>query len=705
MVRKLLMCCIFVLILVWLVNPKTADAASTYVNNPQRVSVHDPSIFRDEDGMYYIFGSHLADARSADLINWTSMNPDWNSGGRNWQADSVYKGSVGDVVKNFAKPFRWAGYHDADQANGIGVWAPDVIYNPYYVWTDGSGQIGAYMLYFCTSSTWKRSCIGFAVSKRAIGPYDAVDTLVYSGFSKDGAFDGNSTINTRWDNNYLNLAGLIADGTIDDISDKWFNGDGWNHRYAPNAIDPNVFFDKDDNMYMSYGSWSGGLFILPLDKETGKAIYPGEDSTDEISGNFVDRYFGVHIAGGNHQSGEGPYIIYDEETDYYYMYETYGSLLASGGYNMRLFRSKHVYGPYLDAEGNNSADSGSNNTKYGIKLIGNYNFSNQTAYKAAGHNSVLIDEDGHRYIIYHQRFSTNDYFHEIRVRRQYLNEDKWPVETVYEYRDTDEEIDNYEISDMIGTYEIINHGTSTDGNMIASQSICLNGDGTVTGDVTGAWRIKDSGRGYDYIKITTDDTTYKGYFLKQYTERLTTDKVMTFSAIGSDNTCLWGSQTSSLCPVPEIDEEVIIELPEPEAPIEEPTEQPIEHPIVEPTKESGGNVKNDTSDINPVPEKVLSRAIFKSIKNKKKNQAILKWKNVVGADGYQIQYSKKKKFKPKKSINTVNVNDGKKTKITIKNIKSAKLYYFRIRAYQKINNKKVFGKWSAVKKLILTRRT
>ena len=87
---------------------------------------------------------------------------------------------------------------------------------------------------------------------------------------------------------------------------------GWNHLYAPNAIDPNLFFDASgEKLYMSYGSWSGGLFLLELDPATGEAIYPGVDSTDEISGNFVDRYFGVHLAGGNHQSGEAPYIQYD----------------------------------------------------------------------------------------------------------------------------------------------------------------------------------------------------------------------------------------------------------------------------------------------------------------------------------------------------------------------------------------------------------
>ena len=42
---------------------------------------------------------------------------------------------------------------------------------------------------------------------------------------------------------------------------------------------------------MVYGSLSGGLWVLELDKTTGKPIYPGKDGTDSISNNYVDRYW------------------------------------------------------------------------------------------------------------------------------------------------------------------------------------------------------------------------------------------------------------------------------------------------------------------------------------------------------------------------------------------------------------------------------
>lgn len=511
----------------------------------RHVPVHDPSIVK-ANGTYYVFGSHLADAKSKDLMSWEQMNYDWNfRNGDSWKNDSVY----GEILTNLSESFQWAGYNDGDhmtEDSKLGVWAPDVIYNPDYKWSET--EKGAYMLYYCASSTWRRSCIGYAVSKNVEGPYQYVNTIIYSGFTKTGTVDGGGNRNTKWDNSYLNLKELIDENRISGISDNWFtSAGGWNEKYAPNAIDPTVFYGKDGGLYMVYGSWSGGLFILELEKETGDVKYPGTDSTENISGNFTDRYFGTHIAGGNHESGEGPYILYDEETDYYYLYETYGGLTATGGYNMRMFRSRNVYGPYTDASGKNAKDSNKNCSSFGIKLIGNYAFSNQPGYRAAGHNSAFIDDDGQRYLFYHQRFNQPDNqteAHEVRVRKQFMNEDNWPVTAVYEYRG--ETISHYDNDAIVGQYEIINHGTATDGNMIAPQKIDLYADGSIDGDLSGTWeKSTGTGKEYDYITLSIGNTTYKGILYQQFNEEASPRAVMTFSAIGNDNTCLWATRTGN----------------------------------------------------------------------------------------------------------------------------------------------------------------
>ena len=505
--------------------------------NISRVSVHDPSIFYDDnDGTYYVFGSHIATAQSDDLVNWTQVSTDYED-----VDDNVI---YGNLKENLAESFEWAGYDDGDCTGGYAVWAPDVIYNPYYEWDDGT--TGAYMLYYCTSSTWRRSCIGYMVSKTVDGGYEYGDTIVYSGFTNTGSvnYDGDSTRDTTWTNDYLPFNELIDEGVIDGDASTWqcFNSDGsWNNNYAPNAIDPTLFFDESGtDLYMVYGSWSGGLFILDIDEKTGEAIYPGVDGVEETSGNYVDRYFGTHIAGGNHQSGEGPYIVYDENSGYYYLYETYGGLTTTGGYNMRMFRSKNVYGPYVDPAGNEAQNSGTDCYKYGVKLIGNYQFYNQPGYRAAGHNSALITDDGDYYLVFHQRFldSSVGEYHEVRVRQQFLNEDDWPVTAVYENRN--EDIEKYSEDQVVGSYEFINHGNAEkDGSMLTTESVYLDSDGTISGDESGTWEMSD-GDDYTYVRLYIGDATYKGVFFEQTNDN--EEKVMTFTAIGDNNIAVWGSQ-------------------------------------------------------------------------------------------------------------------------------------------------------------------
>ena len=40
------------------------------VDKPEHVCVHDPSIFADTDGTFYLLGSHTASASSDNLIAW-----------------------------------------------------------------------------------------------------------------------------------------------------------------------------------------------------------------------------------------------------------------------------------------------------------------------------------------------------------------------------------------------------------------------------------------------------------------------------------------------------------------------------------------------------------------------------------------------------------------------------------------------------------
>jgi len=91
----------------------------------RRVSVHDPSIVKD-NGLYYVFGSHIGVAKSTDMKNWDLLSSDYQNPSNN----PVY----GNLQSTFKESFKWAGFNEGDNAGGhYGIWAPDVIYNEEYV--------------------------------------------------------------------------------------------------------------------------------------------------------------------------------------------------------------------------------------------------------------------------------------------------------------------------------------------------------------------------------------------------------------------------------------------------------------------------------------------------------------------------------------------------------------------------------------------
>ena len=99
-------------------------------------------------------------------------------------------------------------------------------------------------------------------------------------------------------------------------------------------------------------------------------------------------------------------------------------------------------------------------------------------------------------------------------------------------------------------------------------------------------------------------------------------------------------------------------------------------------------------------EKVtVKKAQISSAKNGRSKQLLLKYKKVQGAKGYEISYSTDKKFKKGVTKKTTG-----KTSYTIKGLKKGKTYYVRIRAYQvDSTGKKVYGKYSSVKKVKITK--
>lgn len=463
------------------------------------VSVHDPSIYK-ADGKYYIFGSHMSTAVSEDLRTWTSLGDGYKV------KDQIYY----ELMAN-EDAFAYAGSKKSlipTDDRGWHVWAPDVIYNE---------ETGLYYLYFCTTSTWNASNLCYATSENIEGPYEWKGALIYSGFTAET----------------LDATDVTAYVDRDTAKDRYIKkSNEYNFNKYPNAIDPTVLYDGEGRLWMVYGSWSGGMYLLELDKATGEVIHPEEDET-----NRVDPYFGKRLLGGNHSSIEAPYILYDEQSGYYYLFVSYGGLAREGGYQIRVFRSETIDGDYVDMNGEYPMDT--NNPEhypYGLKLSGNYFLpSLEMAYMATGHNSAFVDEDGKKYIVNHTRFDNKTEEHEPRVHQFIVNEEGWPCMLPYATDGETVSESGYDRSAVAGRYYVINQGTAIDAEIAQPFLLYLDESGKVYGDgVDGSWEMKDN---TCYMKVSYGGADYSGVFCQMNDEAGT--QVMTFSAVGN-NESVWG---------------------------------------------------------------------------------------------------------------------------------------------------------------------
>ena len=113
----------------------------------------------------------------------------------------------------------------------------------------------------------------------------------------------------------------------------------------------------------------------------------------------------------------------------------------------------------------------------------------------------------------------------------------------------------------------------------------------------------------------------------------------------------------------------------------------------QPTPQAGANTNTTADNAAKVSLIKQSKVSLKTAKNTKGRKLTASWKKASNADGYQIQYAPNKKFKKAKS-QTV-----KSTSVKLKKLKKKTTYFVRVRAYKTVDGKKVYGKWSSVKKV------
>lgn len=251
-----------------------------------------------------------------------------------------------------------------------------------------------------------------------------------------------------------------------------------------NAIDPAVSFDRDGNLWMTYGSFFGGIYIIQLDKETGKPL------DDDIGSVIAKRNDSVSNA------VEGPYIIYNESVDKYFLFVSYDSLSAD--YNIRVARSDNIDGPYVDYTGNKMTDTDVFPYEVGTKIMGSYRFGTSDGWIAPGHNSVLND-DGDFYLIHHARGEQDPNWPYLHVRKIVWTDDDWPLVSPERY--TGEEEQTIPEEAIIGDWKYI-YLSKYNNDLIPSEDVVFANKGKVeNNDKVKQWNYSDDNQ----LTLTYED--------------------------------------------------------------------------------------------------------------------------------------------------------------------------------------------------------
>ena len=451
----------------------------------KNAAVHDPSVIK-VGNTFYVFGSHLASAKSDDLMNWQQLTDGVSA------TNPLFLNGAANVFSELSETFAWA------ESNTL--WAADVrqLANGKFI-----------MYYNACKGDAPRSALGIALADRIEGPYVDKGIILRSGMWGQASHDG----------------------TVYDALKH------------PNAVDPHVFPDTAGRLWMIYGSYSGGIFIMKMNPADGTPL-PGQG-------------YGKRLMGGNHSRIEGAFVMHSPATSYYYMFTSFGGLDANGGYNMRVARSLNPDGPYLDAQGNDMANVKSNPARplfddasiapYGVKLMGNFLFERKlgetgtgigTGYVSPGHNSAYYDAaTGKHFLVFHARFPGRGEQFEIRTHQMLMNADGWPVVAPYRYAKESAAAVRREF--VAGDYLLVNHGKDISASVKKSAHIVLGNDGSVTGAASGTWTLAGSHQAE--LRLQGAPSPYKGVFLRQWDET-SNNYVMTFSALSREGVALFGSR-------------------------------------------------------------------------------------------------------------------------------------------------------------------
>jgi len=321
------------------------------------------------------------------------------------------------------------------------VWAPEVI------------KVGSeyWMYYSCSGSGGRNSCMALAKATSPTGPFT--------------------------------YEGIVLQTT--NSTESYMNG-----------IDASIEYDQDGNMWMSYGSFFGGIRVVQLNSSTGFLMTSGDEGTLIAS----------RPSSIDNGAVEAPVIRYHD--GYYYLFVSYDNLFGperggGGSYHVRVGRSTSITGPYVDQDGEAMLVAGETT---GYKLTANYKFDGATGWWAVGHCDILETSDGKWIYASHARVNGDQNAPYSYIHQMTWNKEGWPTLSPEPY--VGETIGTMTEADAAGKYERLafHDNKETLANTLTSVEMKLNLDKTATIEgisETGTWSFS----GDNTVTVTVGDVT------------------------------------------------------------------------------------------------------------------------------------------------------------------------------------------------------
>lgn len=372
--------------------------------------------------------------------------------------------------------------------------------------------------------------------------------------------DGGTTYYTATGSGYSgDLRTTNNTASYDTAAESSSSATSWNYGFG--AIDPEFVYDVADTTSgsklpktytigstvcyaMTFGSWKGGIALIYVDADTLRPVdASGNVLTHPLDEETMSTCF-TRIGGGYGGAYEGAQLIYNGDTEYYYLFVSMGELNYE--YRVGVGRSTSITGPFLDAGRksmllDSTTGSGSNYHAIGSKIIGAAAFDGEYSWRCPGGESILRTSDGKIMFACHSRtnFKAGYYFY-LQIRQMFFTADGWPVLNQNEYYDnydgSDEGLAALTAADIVGTYDTILtvRGTDTssftpyggtagtyntaDETPTASVSMTLGSDGTIGGNTYGGtWTLGSDGYTVTMTLTEAGGTalgTFTGYALK-----------------------------------------------------------------------------------------------------------------------------------------------------------------------------------------------